>query len=270
MKKLILSIVTIIFIVSCNSYQKEESQVMDAQEMNVENAIQPEIEGKVFSTNASISMKVKDAFQIGNEIQDNVIQYHGFVLSNNFQTQIVDSESVNISADSIKKMDKVVKNNILTVKVPIQNLNDHLKYTMDKGIIIHSVHIQNEELTFEKYRNDLELNENKKAKISHQINEKVNQAVIGDKISYATVEYNLTQEPVLITYFSPRLDMDVYKEINLALALKKSISDGWYYLKMFIVIVVQILPTVLLIIAIFYGIKIGIKALKNRQIKKNN
>lgn len=270
MKKLMLSLAMLMSFIGCNKYKNGESTSVEIQDMELENAILPEVEGKVFSTQASISMKVKDAFKTGNEIQENVIQSKGYVLSNHFRTQIVDSESLNIAADSVKKMDKVIKYNDLTIKVPVHQLPNHLKYAMEKGVIIHSVQIENDELTFDKLKNDLELKENTKAKISHQIDEKVNKEIIGDKISYATVGYQLEQEPVFVTYHAPRTDLKVYKEINLGLELKNSIYNGWYYLKMFILIVVQLLPTLFVVFLVIYGFKKARKAFKNREIRKTN
>lgn len=271
MKNIILSLAVLSLMVGCsNNSNIEESVVVDSNESAYEvntDKIDREVEGKVFKRNATIEMKVKDALIIGNDIQNNVFDNQGFVLSNKFNTDIIDSESINISSDSVKKMDKIAKRNELVVKVPVINLKKHIDYALDKGIIINSISIDNEELTFEKYKNDLNLTENTKAKESEKIENKIQKQIIKDDEKFATISYRLSQNPILISYTAARTDMEIYRDINLGLELKRAMKDGWYYMKMFIIYVVELLPTIILLIALFFGIKYIIKFFKKKELK---
>ena len=267
MKKFILSVLVVMFLVNCKNHENYENSVEvvtdEVADYSESKSINPEVEGKVFKSNAVINMKVADAFKIGSEIENNAIEQKGFILSNKFYTNVLDTKNVKISDDSLNVTDKLQKNNHIVLKVPVQNLRTHLKFALDKGLIINSVEIENEELTFENLNTDLHLNENKGLKTAEKIEHKVSKAMIFDNIKYATISYDLTQPASIVTYNSENVEIKNYQDINLGLEIKNALKDGVYYFKLFLVFIVQLLPTIIAIGIVVFLFKTAIKAFKN-------
>ena len=111
MRKIILALFIVASIVSCKQYKSSESNAevtADAkEEVAVSNAANPEVEGKVFKSNALIEMKVKDAMKDAVQIEENAIALNGFVLNSEMNNQILDSDKVELSEESVKKIDKI-------------------------------------------------------------------------------------------------------------------------------------------------------------------
>ncbi|RLZ12195.1 hypothetical protein [Faecalibacter macacae] len=268
MKKIILSTVIAFYLIGCKQAERVEVVTEDVADYSESNSINPEVEGKVFKSNAAVKMQVSDAFKIGSEIEDNAVINKGFILSNQFYTQVLDSENVKVSDQTLKMMDKIEKHNTVVLKVPVNNLRSHLKFSLDKGLIINSIEIENEELTFQKNENDLQLSENDKLKASEKVQEKVTKAILADNIKYASISYELTQAPSIITYEAERTDLDIYQELNLALELKSALKDGVYAFKKILIFIVQLLPTILAIGVVVLLFKYAKKIFKNYRNNK--
>ena len=105
MRKIILALFIVASITSCNQYKSSESNAelaADAkEEVAVSNAANPEVEGKVFKSNALIEMKVKDAMKDAVQIEENAIALNGFVLNSEMNNQILDSDNSTLSASKI-------------------------------------------------------------------------------------------------------------------------------------------------------------------------
>ncbi|HCC95667.1 MAG TPA: hypothetical protein DEQ26_15360 [Flavobacteriaceae bacterium] len=271
MRKIILALFIVASITSCKQYKSSESnaEVADAkEEVAVSNAANPEVEGKVFKSNALIEMKVKDAMNDAVQIEENAIALNGFVLNSEMNNQILDSDKVELSEESVKKIDKIQRSYLIELKVPSNKLREHVKFAVEKGIIIDHILINNEEMTFEKYENELKNENNKAVKISQQIENKVNKALINDATSYATIAYQLSEEPRVVTNILPQTDLKAYREINLGYELKQSWKDGMYYFKSILIIFCQFLPTILSVLFLFFSIKYVVKVVKNRETKQ--
>lgn len=272
MRKIILALFIVASITSCNQYKSSESNAelaTDAkEEVAVSNAANPEVEGKVFKSNALIEMKVKDAMKDAVQIEENAIALNGFVLNSEMNNQILDSDKIELSEESVKKIDKIQRSYLIELKVPSNKLREHVKFAVEKGIIIDHILINNEEMTFEKYENELKNENNKAVKISKQIENKVNKALINDVTSYATIAYQLSEEPRIVTNILPQTDLKAYREINLGYELKQSWKDGMYYFKSILIIFCQFLPTILSVLFLFFSIKYVVKVVKNRETKQ--
>ena len=272
MRKIILALFIVVSIVSCNEYKGSESNAelaADAkEEVAVSNAANLEVEGKVFKSNALIEMKVKDAMKDAVQIEENAISLNGFVLNSEMINQILDSDIVELSEESVKKIDKIQRSYLIELKVPSNKLREHVKFAVEKGIIIDHILINNEEMTFEKYENELKNENNKAVKISQQIENKVNKALINDAISYATIAYQLSEEPRVVTNILPQTDLKAYREINLGYELKQSWKDGMYHFKSILIIFCQFLPTILSVLFLFFSIKYVVKVVKNKETKQ--
>ena len=94
---------------------------------------------------------------------------------------------VELSEESVKKIDKIQRSYLIELKVPSNKLREHVKFAVEKGIIIDHILINNEEMTFEKYENELKNENNKAMKISKQIENKVNKALINDATSLSLI-----------------------------------------------------------------------------------
>jgi len=266
MRKVFLTVMTIITIVSCGKHANREDVAETTNEMSdrVSNAVSQTVEGKVFKSNAMLEMKVADVLKNGQEIEQHAIENHGFVLNSELTNNTLDSKEVNISNDSVKKMTKIQRQNLIELKVPSNKLREHIIFALNKGVIIDHILINNEELTFQKYENDLKNDHNSSVKISKQIENKVNKAVINDGIDYATIAYSLSEEPHVVSSVLPQAKLDVYKEINLGYELKQAWLDGVYYFKLFLIIFCQCLPTILSILGLIFGIKYLLKRFKKK------
>lgn len=271
MKKVIFSILIIASIVGCKKYEGNESAAQmenkAATDVEISNAANPKVEGKVFKSNALIEMKVADVMKNAQEIEQNAIDLKGFVLNSELNNQTLDSEQVDISAEQIKKMEKIQQTNFIELKVPVNQLREHVKFALGKGIIIDHILINNEEMTFEKYENELKNEQNQSVKISKQIENKVNKVLINDGINYATIAYKLSAEPHVVSTILPQSEIKVYREINLGYELKQSWQDGVYYFKSFIILIFKFLPTILSVLFLYFVIKYVLRRFKNREIK---
>ncbi len=270
MKKLVLSIFTVVLITACSKYERNESQNLEeksAADVAVSNAANPEVEGKVFKSNAMIEMKVANVMRDAQQIEQNAIDLHGFVLNSELKNQPIESDEVAISADSIKKMEKIQQSNFIELKVPTNQLREHVKFAVAKGVVIDHILINNEEMTFEKYENELKNEQNKTIKISKQIENKLNKALINDAVSYATIAYQLTEEPHIVTTILPQNEINVYKEINLGYELKQGWENGVYYFKSCVIFFIQFLPTILSVLFLFFSIKYIVRLVKKREAK---
>lgn len=269
MKKLFLTLLGVITLVSCGKQYEQENVAEASNETSdlVSNATNPEIEGKVFKSNALMNMKVVDVLINGQEIEQHAIEHNGFVLNSELTNTTLNSKEINLSNDSIKKMTKIQRQNLIELKVPSAELRAHIIYALNKGIIVDHILINNEELTFQKYENDLKNDSNSLVKISKRIENKVNKAVINDAVNYATIVYNLSEEPHVVTSVLPQTNLDVYKELNLGYELKQAWQDGVYYFKLFLITFCQFLPIILFFSGVFFGIKYLLKRLKNKEFK---
>lgn len=271
MKKVIFSILIIASIVGCKKYEGNESAAQmenkAATDIEISNAANPKVEGKVFKSNALIEMKVADVMKNAQEIEQNAIDLKGFVLNSELNNQTLDSDQVDISAEQIKKMEKIQQTNFIELKVPANQLREHVKFALGKGVIIDHILINNEEMTFEKYENELKNEQNQSVKISKQIENKVNKALINDGINYATIDYKLSEEPHVVSTILPQSEIKVYREINLGYELKQSWQDGVYYFKSFIILIFKFLPTILSVLFLYFVIKYVLRRFKNREIK---
>ncbi|MGV0830498.1 hypothetical protein ACTS9C_16860 [Empedobacter brevis] len=273
MRKMILAIFVIASTTSCNKYEGANSREISSEakeEMIVSNAANPEVEGKIFTSNALIDMKVKDAMKDAQQIEDNAINLKGFVLNSEMANQVLDSDKVELSEDSVKKMDKIQRTYLIELKVPSNQLREHVKFAVEKGLIIEHILINNEEMTFQKYENDLKNAHNNSVKISTQIENKVNKALIHDTTSYATIAYRLSEEPRIVTNVLPQTELKTYREINLGYELKQSWEDGLYYFKSILIVFCQFLPTILSVSFLFFGIKYVVRIVKKRESNQKN
>lgn len=269
MKKVFLTIIAVVTIVSCN--QKNElnnvGEVQSETSDNVSNAANPTVEGKVFKSNALMEMKVTDVLKNGQEIEQHAIENNGFVLNSELTNHTLESKEINLSNDSVKKMTKIERENLIELKVPSNKLREHIIYALNKGVIIDHILINNQELTFQKYENDLKNDHNTSVKISKQIDNKVNKALINDAVNYATIAYRLSEEPHIVTSILPQTKLTVYKELNLGYELKQAWKDGVYYFKLFLIGLCQFLPTILAFLGVFFGIKYLINRSKKKESK---
>lgn len=274
MRKIILALFIVASITSCKQYKSSESNaelaVDTKEEVEISNATNPEVEGKVFKSNALIEMKVKDAMKDAIQIEENAISLNGFVLNSEMNNQILDSDKIELSEESVKKIDKIQRSYLIELKVPSNKLREHVKFAVEKGIIIDHILINNEEMTFEKYENELKNEQSKAMKISKQIENKVNKSLINDAITYATIAYRLSEEPQVVTNILPQTDLKAYRKINLGYGLKQSWQDGMYYFKSILIIFCQFLPTILSVLFLIFGIKYGVRIVKNKRIKTKN
>lgn len=272
MRKIILASSIVALIVSCNQHKSSESSaelVADIkEEVTVSNAANPDVEGKTFKSNAFVEMKVQDAMKDAQLIEDNAISLKGFVLNSEMRNQILDSEKVELSEDSVKKIEKIQRNYLIELKVPSTQLREHIKFAVEKGIIIDHILINNEEMTFQKYENQLKNEQNNSVKISQQIENKVNKALINDATSYATIAYQLSEEPHVVTNILPQTDLKMYRDINLGYELKQSWQDGIYYFKSILIVFCQFLPTILSVLFLFFGIRYVMRVVKKRDSKQ--
>ena len=270
MKKLIVTVFTLIFIASCSKYEaKHEAEVSTeaSADAAVSNAANPEVEGKIFKSNAMIEMKVANVMKDAQQIEQNAIDLKGFVLNSELNNVTLDADEVSISDEQVKKMEKIQQTNFIELKVPSTHLREHVKFAVEKGIIINHILINNEEMTFQKYENDLKNEQNQSTKISKQIENKVNKALINDATTYATIAYQLSEEPHIVTSILPQNEIKVYNEINLGYELKKSWQDGVYYFKSLLIFVFQFLPTIFSVLFLFFIVKYIVRLVKNRESK---
>ena len=271
MKKVIFSILIIVSIVGCKKHEGNESSVTMENNTSTDNMISsatnPKVEGKVFKSNALIEMKVADVMKNGQEIEQNAIDLKGFILNSELNNQTLDSDQVDISAEQIKKMEKVQQTNFIELKVPANQLREHVKFALGKGVIIDHILINNEEMTFEKYENELKNENNQSVKIAKQIENKVNKALINDAVNYATIVYKLSEEPHVVSMIIPQSEIKIYREINLGYELKQSWQDGVYYFKSFIIVIFKFLPTILSVLFLCFAIKYVLRRFKTREIK---
>ncbi|WP_413533312.1 hypothetical protein [Empedobacter brevis] len=270
MKKIILALFVVASITSCNQYKSSNNAELATEEVEVSNAANTEVKGKVFKSNALIEMKVKDAMKDAVQIEENAIALNGFVLNSEMNNQTLDFDEIELSEESIKKIEKIQRSYFIELKVPSSKLREHVKFAVEKGLIIDHILINNEEMTFQKYENDLKNANNNSVKISTQIENKVNKALINDATSYATIVYRLTEEPRIITNILPQTELKSYREINLGYELKQSWQDGLYYFKSILIVLCQFLPTILSVLFLFFSIKYVVRIVKNRESKQKN
>ena len=110
MKKLIVTVFTLIFIASCSKYEaKHEAEVSTeaSADAAVSNAANPEVEGKIFKSNAMIEMKVVNVMKDAQQIEQNAIDLKGFVLNSELNNVTLDADEVSISDEQVKKMEKI-------------------------------------------------------------------------------------------------------------------------------------------------------------------
>ena len=272
MKKLVLTVCTVFLMVACEN-KNYDRNVVSVEEINseveVSNAASPKVKEKIFKSNAMIEMKVKNVLKDGQEIEQNAVDLNGFVLNNELTNRVIDSKEIDLSNEETKKMEKIQQTNIIELKVPFNQLREHLKFALQKGVIVDHILINNEEMTFEKYKTDLKIEANQTMKLSKQIENKVNKILLNDAVNYATVAYQLNEEPHLITSILPQSNIKLYTELNFSHELKQSWQDGVYFFKKVMIFIFQLLPTIFSLLFLYFAVKYVVRYWRNRESKSN-
>lgn len=239
-----------------------------------------------FVKTAELKFKVMNVLDATQTVEQLTTKFGGYTINSEVQNFEENTKNVNYSSDSLLKLSQIVVSNKLVVKVPSQQLDSFLLALRPLFLFLDYRTINLEDVT---RRTDAN------ASISQSYNEatprieaqikdregKVNQGVdaeqklldnkiaaaeaeaqrkqLEDDLKYSTVTIHIYQSPIVVKEILPNFDKLAHDEQGFFSRFADSISEGWYLVKEFILVITKLWGIVLFIIVAIVLFKISRK-----------
>lgn len=271
--KIILALIFILGILSCeqesSSYRSEvysdsadslETIDVSTEEFENENipisstAATYQDDKRKFVRTADLSMDVKNVYKSTTNIEANTAILGGFVAQSNLESRVLSNKSYPLNNDSAKLVKKYQVSNLMTLRIPQQELGTFLLSLGEEMEFLNYRNISADDVSISLILNELEQNRksttNQKlgelakenGKITHkqrvidQIDQneelknshKANQLTINDKIEFSTIDLLISESPKV--YESKVVNLKTYDDKyqpGLLSSAWLSIKGGW-------------------------------------------
>ncbi|GGD62153.1 hypothetical protein GCM10011514_27820 [Emticicia aquatilis] len=269
---------TSIFSISCTNGTEKESANIASEMMADSSSIIPDnsnltkneaLKNKKFIRTAESKFRVKDVKQTTQRIHDLTNKYGGYVSSMSLKSEPTKSKKVQISADSLAKVERFIVCNELTIRVPNQQLDSLLRdifqmvdywdncelKTDDASLLLLANSMKAKRLESFSDRNKANIDKKKgnitiaseaeKEVLNYENqadNYKVDQQSIEDRVNFSVVNLQIYQaESIQKTAIPDIKNIEPYHP-NIFLQVGDSLKDGWLVLEDLLVFLMKFWP----------------------------
>lgn len=276
-------------LVSCGEasyerYKAEQSAVADSVRSYVEGIATDTINGisHNFVRTADVKFKVKNVIQSTTQIERMVRASGGFITKSQVHSDKDYTNNVRFKKDSLVEQTFFTSKGQLTLRVPAKQLDSVLTEITALALFVDHRHLGADDVKLKLYSNMLAENrysdyKERVTKKTDKTNAKLNQVTnaeetalqkqgmadntrmesyeLVDKVNYSTITLELYQDQQVMTHVTPRpYSIETYKP-SFAEKLGLSLQNGFELLKELILFFANIWSVVLILGALFFGLK---------------
>ncbi|MDI3318878.1 DUF4349 domain-containing protein [Pinibacter soli] len=278
-----------ISIISCESRYSSESKSLDANAADstatgipASLANQSFPDQRKFIRTAVLKFKVDNVVTTSYKIEDIVCKNKGFVTYTNLTNNIANTETVQVTADSLLQTVHYNMSNDIEIRVPNQELDTTLKSIATLiGFIDYRI-IKAEDVTLNELGNTLTQKrttqhfsritkaiDNKGKKLNDMLDaedkligkeQEADDALVAnldlnDKVKYSTVKISLYQnEAVKSEMLTAEKSIRPYRPSFISL-LGESLLSGWEMLRELILAIIKVWPVILLCVGVYFLVR---------------
>jgi hypothetical protein len=288
---LVATLMVALTLTNCSSNKAESSaDFVEADSASVampaDAGVSLKPEERKFIRKAELNFKVKNVQASTNVIEDLVEKYKGFVIKAQLTTNILNTNEVEISEDSVLLNKSYNISNEITLRIPneyfekVQRDIQPLMTFLDNRTISAedvSLDLMASELRknrYTKFENSYEKTIDSKGKklgetttaeenlFNHQSEADINHVETlktKDEVNYSTITLHLYQPVAVIQEMLPNIENTHAFKPNLFIRLWQSIREGWYILEEILVALTRLWFLILLGIGAFWMYKRRVK-----------
>lgn len=237
---------------------------------SVSSAASTQVPGKEFVKTASVDMEVKDVYDATIKIENSLKEMGGYVTKSELLNNTISQETYNQSDEKAMMVKKSQMQNTMQVKVPTLQLADFLQKINGSSVYLNSRIINADDVTANIQMAKLEqkrmqkktesiskIKQNSKTVEQDDENEREkNQSTVDtynlqDNIAYSTVDLNLKEPNIRVAEIAVTNSkaIDAKYKTNFFYESKISIINGFYLIQEFVILLLNLWPFILLIIA---------------------
>lgn len=238
-------------------------------------------EDRMLARKAEMNFKVKELQKTSQKITAITAHFGGEIWNSNLNTEIQNTVTKQISADSLLEVITHRQTNELFIRVPSQNLDSLLTALEGLSQLLHHKETSTENVTLSYLSNELkaknmartqERHENaideKKADIEQHtdatltnldiqngvIDKQIANKAMLDRVQFSTVKVSIYQDAEAYQHVIANLHPDHFGP-NLGAASVLALHDGWEFMQGIILFLIRIWPLYLLVTGIFFLIR---------------
>lgn len=262
MKKYLFFAIISIAIWSCNSNNKMKSA--DTTEAISESSADTVPGDKIIKT-ADMRFRVKDVQAVKEKLSNSIKEEGGTVAEFNIQSNIMRSEKVKYSTDSLLELTSYRKEGILVAKIPSDRLDDFTNKIAKMAVFIDQQSLKLDDQSMNYLSNTLknknrveavqQLNKHANKKSNNvetaleikddYVDKKVENQLIDNKVKYSTITLNFYQDNTVQKLVVGNDDLYDYRPAFLN-RFWLGIQNGWVIFKEFILILTNLWVLILL------------------------
>lgn len=288
-----IAIFAMLMFMGCS--EKKAEITMDSTEMSdslasngATTGLEP-FEKRKFIKTADLRFKVKNVQDATNKIEDIVEKYNGFLTEAELLTNVIKTNEVEISEDSVLNNKAYEVTNQITIRIPNQYFDKVLREIQPVMTFIERKRIAADDVSFSLIASDLrkkryskfekrfekEIDEKGKKLVETTASEeklldyqtqadynKVQTMSLNDQVNYSTLTIELYQPVTNIVEMLPNMENPFAYQPNLFVRIWQSIRTGWFFFEEVLVFITKFWMFMLLTLGGYWLYKVYFKASK--------
>lgn len=238
-------------------------------------------EQRLMIRKAEMNFKVKELQKTSQKISALTTAYGGEVWNSRLHTEIQNTITKKISADSLLEVITHRQTNELLIRVPSKNLDSLLNSFEELSQLLHDKEITSENVSLDYLANELKAKnmartqekhsgamDHKKANLekytdathhniemqNNVIDRQIQNLSMMDKINFSTVKVSIYQDVIAYQNIVPDLNSDRFGP-GFGAAAIMAVQDGWAFLLDSVIFLIRIWPLYLFAIGLFFLIR---------------
>ncbi len=230
---------------------------------------------------AEMNFKVKELQKTSQKITAMTAYYGGEIWNSHLRTEIQNSVTRKISADSLREVITHRQTNNMQIRVPSKNLDSLLTALEELSLLLHYKSVTSENVSLEYLSNELKAKnmartqsrlegamQKKKAGLeeytnveysgidmqNNVIDKQIQNMSLMDKVQYSTVNVSIYQDKEVYTNVIANLNADRFDPGFFA-SSGMAIQEGWEYMLSVLVFFIRLWPLYLLGLGVFFLIR---------------
>jgi hypothetical protein len=197
---------------------------------------------------AGIRLKVKNVEQTGENVSALVASYKGMVMHHNMSSSVDQSHDVRLNNDSFMRVSSFTTSADMTVKVPVEKVDEFLNTVSHMGIYVNERRMDIEDKSLDYIASQLKLNSlldlvarQKAGKVvikdpaavlnlkDDLVDEQISNRRINDEVKYSTISLEIYQSNTIYKETVVNDDPSAY-DLPFGSRLTNALDNGWHLL----------------------------------------